>query len=273
MDISGLLVIDVPDFLNIPSAFMDHEFVRTHQEEFQKAYDLFEDELSRETFIAAINTKISKDLRFINPFVRLDHLYFATSEFPFSNNETLLDIGGFNGDTIKDFHQITKGKYNEIISLEPLPKIYHQLLNTIESLGITEKCTPLQIGAWHEKALLSFSNTDMDIDSKILIGAEDTIDVDTIDSILKKLGVSVSLIKMDINGAEFNALMGAEKTMQVDKPNIAVKMHVKEDFYRIPILLKKIAPEMKVYLRQRNYMSMMLVLYGTFRDINKTELN
>jgi hypothetical protein len=41
-------------------------------------------------------------------------------------------------------------------------------------------------------------------------------------------------------------------------------MHRKEDLFRLPILLNEVAPEMKLHLRQRNYMSMMTVLYGVF---------
>lgn len=260
--ITDALVIDVPDFLNIPHQFFDLNFIESHQHLFQNAYDLLEDDLSKETYLAAINTKINNDLTYIKPYVRLDHLYFTKTEFPVTNHEALLDVGGYNGDSIRDFHRITNGKYKSITSLEPCKKMYTDLLKTIDELSISDKCHPIQIGAWNKKTTLSFEKTTMEIDSKISENGENRIEVDTIDAIRNKLHFPITLVKMDINGSEFNALQGAKHTIQSDNPKIVIKLHTKEDFYRIPIFLKTIMPNMKIYIRQRNFMSMMLVLYG-----------
>ena len=68
---------------------------------------------------------------------------------------------------------------------------------------------PLQIGAWDERTRLSFATNDLDIDNKISATGTRSIEVDTIDAILARAGSSVSLIKTDINGAEYRALVGA----------------------------------------------------------------
>jgi FkbM family methyltransferase len=262
--VNTLITIDVPDFLNIPEAFMDYDYVCNHKDDFEKAYELFDDELSKQTYIGAINTKLTADLSYILPNVEPDHLYFTKENFPQKQNEVLMDVGGFNGDSIRDFHKITNGNYDHIISLEPFPKMFKELNKTIEELGLNHKCTTIQVGAWNEKGTLSFTNTEMDIDSKIKKDGELKIEVDTIDSILSHVNHSITYMKFDINGAEYNALKGAAETIKTKKPFIAVKMHVKEDFFRLPILLKQISPDIKLHLRQRNYMSMMLVLYGFF---------
>ena len=262
----NIFVIDVPNFLNIPQTFMDYSFVSENKEDFEKAYNFFEDELSKRTFIGAINTKLSGDLSHIFNNTKIDHLYFTKKNFTKKKNEILLDVGGFTGDTVKDFHYITNGNYSHIISLEPFPNIFHELKKTINTLQINDRCTPVQIGAWNKKDILSFNNTEMDIDSKIELHGNSKINVNTIDSILSDINLSITYMKLDINGAEYNALKGASETISKKRPFIAVKMHVKEDFFRLPILLKKIAPKIKLKLRQRNYMSMMLVLYAFFDD-------
>ena len=262
----NIFVIDVPNFLNIPQTFMDYSFVSENKEDFEKAYNFFEDELSKRTFIGEINTKLSGDLSHIFNNTKIDHLYFTKKNFTKKKNEILLDVGGFTGDTVKDFHYITNGNYSHIISLEPFPKIFHELKKTINTLQINDRCTPVQIGAWNKKDILSFNNTEMDIDSKIELHGNSKINVNTIDSILSDINLSITYMKLDINGAEYNALKGASETISKKRPFIAVKMHVKEDFFRLPILLKKIAPKIKLKLRQRNYMSMMLVLYAFFDD-------
>ncbi|MCB0402895.1 MAG: FkbM family methyltransferase [Flavobacteriales bacterium] len=262
--ITSLITIDVPDFLNIPEHFMNHDFVYENRNHFEKAYELFDDELSKKTFEGAINTKLTSDLSHILPNVEPDHLYFTKENFPEKKNEVMLDVGGFNGDSIRDFVQITGGQFKHIISLEPFPKMFDDLNATVNELGLQDRCTTIQLGAWNEKTTLSFSNTEMDIDSKIKADGDLKIEVDTIDSMLLNVDFPVTYMKFDINGAEYNALQGAAETIRKNRPFVAVKMHVKEDFFRLPILLKQIAPDIKLHLRQRNYMSMMLVLYGFF---------
>lgn len=258
-------VIDIPDYLNMPNAFMNMEFVKENSIQFDKAAELFADDLSRDTYVAAINTKINENLDYVKPYVRMDNLYFPASEFPLREDEIFLDVGGFTGDTIREFHDITKGRYREIISLEPFEENFAKLLATIETLGLS-KVVPVKIGAWNEKTTLSFSTNEMHIDNQITDDGIQHIDVDTIDSIMDDLESPVTLIKLDINGSEYPALSGARRTIQKHRPKIVVRMHKKEDFFRLPILLNEIAPGIKLYLRQRNFMSMMLILYGVFDE-------
>lgn len=256
-------VIDIPDYLNMPEPFMDMRFVKEHLEQFDQAARFFADELSRQTYIAAINAKLNEDLEYLKPVVRLDNLYFPASEFNLRADEVLLDVGGFTGDTVRDFHNLSGGNYAQIISLEPCEENYRQLRATVQSLGLT-KVLPLKIGAWDQRTTLRFATREMDIDNQITADGEHQIEVDTIDSILGNTKHSVTLIKLDINGAEYRALAGAQKTIRRHRPRIVVRLHTKEDFFRLPLLLHRSVPDMKLYLRQRNYMSMMVVLYGVF---------
>jgi FkbM family methyltransferase len=256
-------VVDVPDFLNIPQPFMDREFVAANAGQFDTACGLFEDDLSRQTYIAAINAKISEDPVSLLPVVRPDHQYFATTEFPLSDHETLLDVGGFSGDSVREFHAITQGRYDGIISLEPSGENFEALCATIADLGLP-RVEPVKMGAWSERTTLRFATREMNIDNKVAEEGDRAIEVDTIDAILDRMGRRVSFIKMDINGAEYHALSGAGETIRRQRPRIATKIHTREDFFRLPIAMKAIAPDIKLYLRQRNFMSLSLVLYGTF---------
>lgn len=253
--------IDVPDYLNMPHAFMDQHFVKEHASEFAAALDLFADDLSRRTFIASINCKVSENLSYVSEVVRLDELYFPKGEFPLRGSETLLDVGGYTGDTVHQFHRLMDGQYAKIISLEPSPENFKVLESSTQRYG-TGRVVTVPLGAWDCKTTLRFTPKKQHIDNQITETGPASIAVDTIDSILADLGESVSIIKLDINGAEYRALQGARQTIQRDRPRIITRLHTKEDYYRIPILLKSFSPSMKLYIRQRNYMSMMVVLYG-----------
>ncbi len=264
-------VVDIPDYLNMPNAFMDAAFVKANAALFDQANALFADDLSRSTYVAAINCKITEDLEYIKPFVRLDNLYFPSTEFPLGKQEVLLDVGGFTGDTVREFHQLTNNQYAGIISLEPSDENFTKLENTVTKLGLT-KVLPLKVGAWDEKATLRFTTKELHIDNQITEDGDLKIEVDTIDAILAGIERGVSMIKLDINGAEYRALSGAKNTIRKCRPRIIVRLHTKEDFFRLPILLKEIAPDIRLYVRQRNFMSMMVVLYGVFDSASSTAM-
>jgi FkbM family methyltransferase len=64
----------------------------------------------------------------------------------------------------------------------------------------------------------------------------------SIDDFVKERGLSsVGFIKMDIEGAEMNALKGAEQTIRAYKPKLAISLyHRFRDFYEIPGYLKEL---------------------------------
>jgi FkbM family methyltransferase len=60
----------------------------------------------------------------------------------------------------------------------------------------------------------------------------------------------VDFIKMDIEGAELNALKGCEQTLRRFKPKLAVTVyHSVDDFWEIPEYLKSLDLDYKFYLR------------------------
>lgn len=67
---------------------------------------------------------------------------------------------------------------------------------------------------------------------------------------------------MDIEGAELDALKGAEKTIEQFRPKLAISLyHKREDLYEIPIWIKSIMPNYKMYLRHYANKQWDLVLY------------
>jgi len=71
------------------------------------------------------------------------------------------------------------------------------------------------------------------------------VKVITIDDFVKKEKIKkVDFIKMDIEGAEFDTLKGAVKTLKKDKPDLIITIYHKgEHFFEIPSWLKKQVPE------------------------------
>lgn len=66
----------------------------------------------------------------------------------------------------------------------------------------------------------------------------------------------MDFIKMDIEGAEYQALVGARHTIEIYKPTLMISVyHRKDDFIRIPLLIKSLNPNYKIYFRHYRKMS------------------
>lgn len=62
----------------------------------------------------------------------------------------------------------------------------------------------------------------------------------------------VDFIKMDIEGSEEKALLGAKETLRKFKPKLAICIyHKPKDFYELPLLIKEINPEYKIRIKNK----------------------
>jgi hypothetical protein len=150
-NIARCIFIDAPN----EDCFFDYNFIKTHSSEFEKVYNILEDDYSRKVLIAFINAKISGhpgELYDLN--VKGEEQYFP-SFINLLNNEIFVDCGAFDGDTIKLFYEKSKGKYDKIYAFECDVENIENLRNATskyESIEIIEK------GCYSEKTFLIFSN-------------------------------------------------------------------------------------------------------------------
>lgn len=102
-------------------------------------------------------------------------------------------------------------------------------------------------------------------DSSSSINSEQ--DTDTI-GIVRKLdevleNEKVTFIKMDIEGSEMAALRGGSHIIQNQRPKLAICIyHSPEDMLNIPLWIKKLVPEYKIYIRYYTDMMLETVCYA-----------
>lgn len=93
------------------------------------------------------------------------------------------------------------------------------------------------------------------------VGETMMIETTSLDSALA--GKRVTFIKMDIEGAELKALMGAEKIIREQKPKLAISLyHSPEDICTIPQYLMRVRQDYKYYLRHYSLFDTETVLYA-----------
>jgi len=116
-----------------------------------------------------------------------------------------------------------------IFAWEPYPPNYQNLLQNIARNSISH-IIPLRLAAWRECALLSFERTsDLEIQSFLVQTQESqkgNILATSVDNIVESLSLPrLDWIKMDIEGAEVEALRGAMKTLSRYKPTLWIEFH------------------------------------------------
>lgn len=103
-------------------------------------------------------------------------------------------------------------------------------------------------GAWSKKERLYFSDEN---ECGMITGkpSDIYIDCDSIDNMVDS-DEKVTFIKMDIEGAELEALKGAVDTIKRCHPKLAICVyHKREDLITIPQFIKSIDKSYKLYLR------------------------
>lgn len=84
----------------------------------------------------------------------------------------------------------------------------------------------------------------------MLIGGVFEIQVMDLDTYCREKDIIPTYIKMDIEGAEMEALLGAQGNIKNNKPKLAICLyHKKEDIFAIPLLVHKMNPSYKMYIR------------------------
>jgi FkbM family methyltransferase len=119
----------------------------------------------------------------------------------------------------------------------------------------------INAGVWNIKKRIAFDFEDSR-GSRANPEADNFLDVVSIDDTLRN--EYVSFIKMDVEGAEKEALAGAEKTIMQYRPNLAICVyHKREDLIEIPLFINRLVPEYKIYLRHHTKGCAETVCYAT----------
>ncbi|MEA3498576.1 MAG: FkbM family methyltransferase, partial [Campylobacterota bacterium] len=236
--------------LNLPNPpfIMDFEDdFKQNRDKYSEVYDLLEDKKSKEIFEKVINFKISFDYNFMDGFTN-DHegQYFDKDIVPEIKNITFLDGGGYIGDTLPTIMK-NYPDFKKIYMVEP--SVLHMNIAK-KSFGDIKNIEFINCGISNKKVTLNISGDQNSCDHNY-----QAQNLDTIDNIINGVtpherGQKIDFIKLDIEGAEQDAIDGAIGTIKRDKPVLAICIyHKAEDWYKIPQKVLAINSEYKIYLR------------------------
>lgn len=235
-----------PDVPVAGNGLFTKSFFDENKDKFEFVYEHLCDEESKSVFENIINFKISGKVDYLYRSTEPDKNTVYRDILQLGNNETIIDMGAYDGDTIREFTAYTNGKYNHIYALEPDEKNFKKLVrNTQNMQGITL----YNMGAWSKQDTLTFSKK-AGRNSKLSADGI-PVPVTDIDSLVDD---RVTLLKMDIEGAELHALEGCRKTIEKHSPKLYVcAYHRNEDMFALPIKILEYNKNYKIYFRHSPY--------------------
>lgn len=227
-------------------------------EKCKMVYELLEDTLSKKTYLRILCKNITQCKYYFD--IMQSRQYFDESVFRLHDNESFWDVGGYDGDTIREFVKYCDGKYNSIVTFEPdEDKFRNLVLNSIKYKNIVY----LNAGLCDITGMIPFQ--------KRKFGASRIIESHVTDKEVSKIygikGDDMNLrptyIKMDIEGAEKEALSGLKYTIQSFCPKLAICIyHAPEDIWKIPLIIKAMSGKYHIAIRHHSYTSSETVCYA-----------
>ena len=214
-------------------------------------YAHLSDAKSRIEFAAQIQWRCSLDYDCLPKADPPAEMYYAPDLVSLSAQEVLADCGAFDGDSIRVFLESAGGRFRHIYAIEPDTKNLVALDKYLASLpsDVSQRISVLNFGLSDRDEVVSFDASGT-VGSRVVAGAgSDSIQCRLLDEILD--GPQPTLIKMDIEGAEPRAILGAAATIRASRPILAIcAYHRCEHLWTLPALIKNALPEYEIFLRR-----------------------
>jgi len=230
-------------------------------ENVQKSFELWHDEASRKEYISQIKWRTNLLNECLPPHLPAEQIYFPTYLLKDVKDECFVDCGAYNGDSINKFICKFKNRFKSIWAIEPDPDNFRQLQSYIKMLDkrFARKVIAVQaaVGSCRQKTVFDATGT-----AASMVGSGSyQVDSIPLDDILAL--ESPTYIKMDIEGSEIEALIGAQKTIKKKLPVLAICAYHKQDhLWKIPKYIKSISDDYSLFLRRYSDECWELVCYA-----------
>lgn len=240
-----------------------YKMVMENLDSFDEIYNYLADEKSKNIFLNLIKSKIFLDGSYIeDTYDENEYQYFEKDIIKLTDDEIFIDGGAYVGDTLEIFLKLVNNKYKKYIAFDADNSNLSKLIDFVNKKDIKNiKC--YNYALWDKDETLYFNSNKNS--SKVFESndkGEIKIEATSIDKILGK--DKATFIKMDIEGAEQRALIGAKETIKKYHPKLAICIyHNFEDYYKIPQIIKNIDSTYKFYVRHYLYkLSHEVILYA-----------
>jgi FkbM family methyltransferase len=231
-----------------------------HYDDYAWLYGRLEDELSRVTLDRIIWAHLTGSVEnFMHACSGTEDWYAFRELIRPRDDDVYVDCGAFDGDTVLLFDRVAEGRYRAMIACEPNPRVFAELARNTADLP-ADRVHLVCAGTGLEESEFElvdegyFSATQARSPaSSTGSGIRHRVQLRPLDTIAAGLRLEPSIIKMDIEGAEHDALRGATCVISRGKPRLSICLyHRHEDILRIPRLIDSIRGDYRFHLRHQS---------------------
>jgi FkbM family methyltransferase len=230
------------------------------------AYGALADERSRAEFVAQVRFRLTGDPSTLPHPVRGPQYLISDVAAPL-DGEVVVDCGAYDGDTLTSWLAVRGPTFSRYIALEPDPDSRARLVDVVRTLpdGVRERVTVLPWAASAVRGTARFSTTGT-ASSALGDAGGCTVECRPLDEVLADTLSGTeppTFVKMDIEGAEPDALEGGRAVLAASGPLLAVSAyHAQDHLWRLPLLVHDLLPGHRLALRPHNEEGWDLVLYA-----------
>jgi FkbM family methyltransferase len=242
---------------------LDLNYICDNKDNLSMLFETLKDDLSKKVlreFLRTLVTKKSESLAALNT---PDERQYFPPFIVLEDNEVFIDCGAFDGDDTTAF--IDK------ISSAPPParknwKVYvfeperENMIKTKNKVKNKSNVVFIEKACYSKKSTVYFRSN---LTSSAITSEDEgiAVETETIDNVIGN--DKATYIKMDIEGAELDALKGARNTILRCRPKLAVCVyHKEEDLITIPQYIFSLHNDYSFYLRHYGIMHTEVVLYA-----------
>ena len=223
----------------------------------ESVYHKLSDDLSKQCMLDILTFRLGQKTTYAS-FKHEDNQYFNALTLPSIKDDHLsfIDGGAYNGDTYLELTALTQ--VNKALLFEPDPNNFAQLLANVKHFQEDITCLPLAIS--DKYSILSFSSDGGEGGAISLDGSQHIATV-ALDDLIRNQ--AFNFIKLDVEGAEVDALNGASELIARCRPILAISLyHKPQDVWQIPEVINSLCKDYRLYIRQHYFNSFDSVLYA-----------
>ena len=220
--------------------------IKNQWDKIEEFYEQLSDFRSKDVLVMILGNWLTFQFEGINKVKENNFKsYFDMDLLKIDEQEVFVDLGAWKGDTIDDYIETYgNNQFKKIYTYE----ILEQNISVLrQKFSYDKRIVVRPVGVSDKKGTMYLSDNGT-TDAQALV-KEGNKEIETV-TLDEDITEKITFLKMDIEGAERDAIKGAEKHIREDKPKMAISIyHSNEDLVYIFDLIKKIQSEYKFYLR------------------------
>lgn len=210
-----------------------------HLEDYKFLYNKLNDYRSKQALFAILSNWYQCDFVNLNKIRETNFKHYFDLDLINAKDEVFIDIGAYTGDTILEFiDSFGVDSYKKIYAYE----ITDNTINTLkENTKYLKDVIIKQKAVMDKEEQYYIEESKIDASANLISNSGNKqVNGITLDNDIKE---KITMIKMDIEGNEQKAIIGAKKHILNDNPKLLISIyHNHEDLYKIPKMIEEITP-------------------------------